>query len=166
MWTVYKMYDRDNVLLYCGCTSDFKQRMYVHRANYKSGRKPWFAEVVRVETEQFKNYDEALAAERKAIVYDFDWYSNTAAPLALIKNGSTPSARKKRRAKLAAQKLQNAQKRQQRTADPIFQKKQRANLKRWRAKNPGYMSAYMRNWHSKNPGYNLKHPARVRRRVS
>jgi hypothetical protein len=52
--TLYRLYAQDDVLLYVGITKHWSIRS-------------WWAQVVKVEVEQFPTWSEALAAERQVI---------------------------------------------------------------------------------------------------
>ena len=62
---VYRHFDAEGGLLYIGQTKKYGARVVGHR------KKPWFAEVARVEFEHFDSEREALDAEKRAI-----WYEN------------------------------------------------------------------------------------------
>lgn len=60
---VYRLYDRDDALLYVGCTRDVEERMSQHKWTA-----PWIAEVDRCESDSYPTKAEALAVERAAII--------------------------------------------------------------------------------------------------
>jgi excisionase family DNA binding protein len=62
-YTVYRLYDKDNVLLYVGCTGRSMVRIKQHEA-----QTPWFTEVARIEIEHFGNdVDGAFEREQTLI---------------------------------------------------------------------------------------------------
>ncbi len=64
-WTLYRCFDSDDRLLYVGQTSDWPRRQREH-----ASRGPWWAEVTRVEMRLGLDSQEALRAEREAILYE------------------------------------------------------------------------------------------------
>ena len=86
---VYRMYDKDGVLLYVGCSLDIPQRLRCHRSGKN---KHWFREVCSITMGEWKMREYSLRDERKAI--------NTEKPLynALIpKHWTVSKARPKTR---------------------------------------------------------------------
>ena len=73
-YCVYRFYDRNDVLLYVGCTAGFKPRRAAHKA------KKWYSDVTRVEIKRFKTHREALDAERKAIWEEYPHYNRRRLP--------------------------------------------------------------------------------------
>lgn len=61
-WVVYRMYDREGVLLYIGRTGDLRQRLMAHRR-----QKPWFGQVWELRIEPFATWGESRRAELSAI---------------------------------------------------------------------------------------------------
>lgn len=59
---IYRCFDGNGALLYLGCTSKVKRRIKAHRLS-----SPWFAQVVRVETEGPYRRGVAYATELVAI---------------------------------------------------------------------------------------------------
>lgn len=63
---VYRLYDKDDELLYIGCTSNVGNRVRMHRKY--SPRSAIFAHwIARIESVEYPNYQTALSAERVAI---------------------------------------------------------------------------------------------------
>jgi GIY-YIG catalytic domain len=58
---VYRFFDKNDRLLYVGCTVDLENRCNMHRGL------PWFHKVARTTTTKFPNRYDALQAERQAI---------------------------------------------------------------------------------------------------
>lgn len=59
---VYRCFDKDDRLLYVGCTGDWQRRLWQHRSNT-----PFWPEVVAVTFAGYPTRDEALQAESRAI---------------------------------------------------------------------------------------------------
>jgi len=58
---VYRFFDKNDRLLYVGCTRNLEKRCREHRS------RPWFHEVTRTTTTTFPNRHDARQAERQAI---------------------------------------------------------------------------------------------------
>lgn len=67
---VYRFFDAQGALLYVGVSENVKQRWVVHGST-----KPWWPEVAEKTTEVFPSRDEALEAERAAIVAEKPKYN-------------------------------------------------------------------------------------------
>lgn len=62
MYYVYRIYDKDNSLLYVGCTSDFGQRMNQHH-----NEREWGKEIFRTEVEVLPTKREGLEREGELV---------------------------------------------------------------------------------------------------
>ena len=62
LFTLYRFYDTDDVLLYVGLSINPGKRFEKHRHT-----KPWWRDVDRIEIQHFDDLDSLRAAERKAI---------------------------------------------------------------------------------------------------
>lgn len=61
--TLYKQYDSDGTLLYVGVTRDVHKRLIQHGCH-----SPWWKQVQLVKLEHFNSHDEAIKAERNAVI--------------------------------------------------------------------------------------------------
>lgn len=60
--TVYRCYDAEGELLYVGCTGKLRARLWQHAKG-----KPWWADVIAVDLEDYADRADALEAEAAAI---------------------------------------------------------------------------------------------------
>lgn len=68
--SLYRLYDEEGVLLYVGIAGNPGRRFEQHR-----GQKPWWHEVSSMSLEHFDTRDEALIAEKDAIVTEHPLYN-------------------------------------------------------------------------------------------
>lgn len=66
-WFVYRLYDQDGRLLYCGATNNLERRLREH------GRSRWWREVAKKEVEEFPCRWRATLAERVAGPGEHGW---------------------------------------------------------------------------------------------
>jgi excinuclease UvrABC nuclease subunit len=69
--TVYRLYDREGVLLYVGLSMNVRGRIEKHK------RKPWWPQVMSMETVDYPNRESAKSAERSAIHHENPVYNIT-----------------------------------------------------------------------------------------
>lgn len=59
---VYRFFDKNDKLLWVGCSSDVKRRIEEHKRI-----RPWMHETVRVTTEPYETYEDGRSAEARAV---------------------------------------------------------------------------------------------------